>query len=138
MLGFGIDPQEKEAMWEEGAEQAAVWVREYYDTLQSERCVPLGHTVNPNVAVVSGFSLHRDSEEAVRRGLDGFRFFGYSLGHVAIFGQHPPGRTDVRADADDGGGPRADVEGMLGRPPPLKPPGISSAGQAQPGCRAAW
>ena len=56
---------------------------------------PLGHTVNPNIAVVSGFSLHRDGAEAIRRGLDGFRFFGYSLGHVAIFGQHRPGRTDV-------------------------------------------
>jgi len=31
----------------------------------------------------------------MRRGLDGFRFFGYSLGHVAIFGQHQPGRTDL-------------------------------------------
>ena len=57
--------------------------------------MPLGHTVNPNIAVVSGFSLHRESEEAMRRGLDGFRFFGYSLGHVAIFGQHRPGRTDL-------------------------------------------
>ena len=32
---------------------------------------------------------------AARRGLGGFRFFGYSLGHVAIFGRHRPGRTDV-------------------------------------------
>jgi alkanesulfonate monooxygenase SsuD/methylene tetrahydromethanopterin reductase-like flavin-dependent oxidoreductase (luciferase family) len=162
MLGFGIDPQEKEAMWEEGAEpaantpamtpypgfkgryvempcrnlvpkpyqrphppmwlacsrretihraarlglgalafafvepeQAATWVQAYDAILQADQCRPLGHTVNPNVAVVSGFSLHHDSEEAIRRGLDGFRFFGYSLGHVAIFGQHRPGRTDV-------------------------------------------
>ena len=162
MLGFGIDPREKEAMWEEAAEQAAnmlamtpypgfkgqyfempcrnvvpksyqqphppmwvacsrretihraarlglgalafafvepeqarTWVQEYYDIITSEHCVPLGHTVNPNIAVVSGFSLHRESEEAMRRGLDGFRFFGYSLGHVAIFGQHRPGRTDL-------------------------------------------
>jgi alkanesulfonate monooxygenase SsuD/methylene tetrahydromethanopterin reductase-like flavin-dependent oxidoreductase (luciferase family) len=162
MLGFGIDPREKEAMWEEAAEQAAnmlamtpypgfkgqyfempcrnvvpksyqqphppmwvacsrretihraarlglgalafafvepeqarTWVQEYYDIIMSEHCVPLGHTVNPNIAVVSGFSLHRESEEAMRRGLGGFRFFGYSLGHVAIFGQHRPGRTDL-------------------------------------------
>jgi len=95
MLGFGIDPKEKEAMWEEGAEQAATWVQEYYEILKSGQCLPLGHAVNPNVAVVSGFSLHHDSEEAIRRGLDGFRFFGYSLGHVAIFGQHRQGRTDV-------------------------------------------
>lgn len=162
MLGFGLDPQAKEAMWQEATEQAAnmlamtpypgfqgqyfdmpcrnivpksyqqphppmwvacsrretihraarlglgaltfafvepeqaaTWVQEYYDIIKSERCVPIGHTVNPNIALVSGFSLHQDSEEAMRRGLDGFRFFGYSLGHVAIFGQHRPGRTDL-------------------------------------------
>ena len=68
---------------------------EYYDIITPQYCGPLGHTVNPNIAVVSGFSLHRESEEAMRRGLDGFRFFGSSFGHVAIFGQHRPGRTDL-------------------------------------------
>ncbi|HTO39684.1 MAG TPA: hypothetical protein VL026_01805, partial [Rhizomicrobium sp.] len=34
-------------------------------------------------------------EEAKRRGLDGFRFFGYALGHHYIFGEHKPGRTDI-------------------------------------------
>src|SRR5690606_14387094 len=29
------------------------------------------------------------------RGLDGFKFFGYSLGHYAAYGEHRPGRTDV-------------------------------------------
>jgi hypothetical protein len=57
--------------------------------------VPIGHVVNPNVAMVTGFSCHRDAEEARRRGLDGFRFFGFALGHYYIFGQHQPGRTDV-------------------------------------------
>jgi len=76
-------------------EQAATWVEEYYAILKSELCVPLAHTVNPNVALVSGFSLHPDAQEALRRGLDGFRFFGFSLGHMAIFGQHRPGRTDL-------------------------------------------
>jgi hypothetical protein len=75
--------------------QAATWAQEYYEILKSDQCRPLGHAVNPNVAVVSGFSLHHDGEEAIRRGLDGFRFFGYSLGQVAMFGQHRPGRTDV-------------------------------------------
>jgi hypothetical protein len=76
-------------------EQAAAWVKEYYEILRSDECVPLAHTVNPNVALVSGFSLHEDAQEAARRGLEGFEFFGYSLGHVAIFGEHRPGRTDV-------------------------------------------
>jgi alkanesulfonate monooxygenase SsuD/methylene tetrahydromethanopterin reductase-like flavin-dependent oxidoreductase (luciferase family) len=75
--------------------EAAKWVAEYYDIIKSDDCVPLGHTVNANVAMVAGFSCHPDAEEARRRGLDGFRFFGYALGHHYIFGQHTPGRTSI-------------------------------------------
>jgi alkanesulfonate monooxygenase SsuD/methylene tetrahydromethanopterin reductase-like flavin-dependent oxidoreductase (luciferase family) len=75
--------------------EAARWVAEYYDIIKSDDCVPLGHTVNANVAMVAGFSCHADAEEARRRGLDGFRFFGYALGHHYIFGQHTPGRTSI-------------------------------------------
>ncbi|MBN9556828.1 MAG: hypothetical protein J0I26_04790, partial [Alphaproteobacteria bacterium] len=39
--------------------------------------------------------VHKAGEEARRRGLDGFRFFGYAPGHHYIFGEHKPGRTDV-------------------------------------------
>ncbi len=66
-------------------DQAKQWVREYYQIIKSEECVPLGHTVNPNLAAVSGFSLHRDEAEAERRGLAGFRYFGYSLAHYVNF-----------------------------------------------------
>ncbi|GGC28331.1 luciferase [Siccirubricoccus deserti] len=76
-------------------EQAAHWIAEYYDIIRSEECVPVGHTVNPNVALVSGMSLHADEQEAIRRGLDGFKFFGYSLGYYALFGEHRPGRGSV-------------------------------------------
>jgi len=38
---------------------------------------------------------HPDEETAIERGLDGAHFFGYSLGHHYIYGQHRPGRTDV-------------------------------------------
>ncbi len=76
-------------------EQAGKWVQEYYDIIRSPECVPLGHTVNPNVALVSGMSLHEDEQEAIRRGLDGFRFFGYSLGYYGLYGEHVPGRTSV-------------------------------------------
>jgi hypothetical protein len=48
--------------------------------------------------MVAGFSCHADAEEARRRGLDGFRFFGYALGHHYIFGEHTPGRTDIWAN----------------------------------------
>jgi alkanesulfonate monooxygenase SsuD/methylene tetrahydromethanopterin reductase-like flavin-dependent oxidoreductase (luciferase family) len=162
MGGFGVDPQEKEAMWQEATEQAANmlamrpypgfqgrwfdmpcrnlvpkpvqkphppmwvacsrretihraaraglgalafaflepeqaarWVEEYYGIIKSPECVPIGHTVNPNLAIVTGMSCHPDEAEAVRRGLDGFRFFGYSLGYYAVFGEHRPGRADL-------------------------------------------
>ena len=88
-LGIGaltfafVDPQE-----------AKQWVDDYYRILKEE-CVPIGHAVNANIAMVTGFSVHNDREEARRRGLDGFRFFGYALGHHYIFGEHKPGRTDI-------------------------------------------
>ncbi len=74
--------------------EAAHWVRDYYDTFKRE-CVPIGHTVNPNVAMVTGFSVHEDEQTAVDRGLEGFRFFGFALAHHYVFGSHTPGRTDI-------------------------------------------
>ena len=78
--------------------EAVKWVKEYYDIIKSEDCVPIGHAVNANIAMVAGFSCHADAEEARRRGLDGFRFFGYALGHHYIFGEHTPGRTSIWAN----------------------------------------
>jgi alkanesulfonate monooxygenase SsuD/methylene tetrahydromethanopterin reductase-like flavin-dependent oxidoreductase (luciferase family) len=77
--------------------EAKQWVDDYYRIFKEE-CVPIGHAVNPNIAMVTGFSVHRDAEEARRRGLDGFGFFGYALGHHYIFGEHKPGRTDIWAN----------------------------------------
>jgi hypothetical protein len=126
MGGFGVDPQEKEAMWQEATEQAAnmlamrpypgfagrwfdmpcrnlvpkpvqkphppmwvacsrretihraaraglgalafaflepeqaaKWVEEYYGIIKSPECVPIGHSVNPNLAIVTGMSCTR-------------------------------------------------------------------------------
>ncbi len=74
--------------------EARKWVGEYYDIIKNE-CVPIGHAVNANIAMVTGFSCHPDEAEAKRRGEDGFRFFGYALAHHYIFGTHKPGRTDI-------------------------------------------
>ena len=74
--------------------EAKHWVDDYYETFKRE-CVPIGHTVNPNIAMVTSFSCHPDHDEAVRRGLDGFRFFQFALGHHYGFGTHTPGRTDI-------------------------------------------
>jgi alkanesulfonate monooxygenase SsuD/methylene tetrahydromethanopterin reductase-like flavin-dependent oxidoreductase (luciferase family) len=77
--------------------EAKHWVDDYYRIFKAE-CVPIGHAVNPNICMVSGFSVHQDSAEARRRGEDGFRFFGYALAHHYIFGEHKPGRTDIWAN----------------------------------------
>jgi alkanesulfonate monooxygenase SsuD/methylene tetrahydromethanopterin reductase-like flavin-dependent oxidoreductase (luciferase family) len=77
--------------------EAKQWVDDYYRIFKEE-CVPIGHAVNPNVAMVTGFSLHADEEEARRRGEDGLRFFRYGLAHHYIFGEHRPGRTDIWAN----------------------------------------
>jgi alkanesulfonate monooxygenase SsuD/methylene tetrahydromethanopterin reductase-like flavin-dependent oxidoreductase (luciferase family) len=74
--------------------EAKTWVDDYYETFKRE-CVPIGHAVNPNIAMVTGFSCHADGEEARRRGTDGFRFFQFALGHHYVYGQHQPGRTNI-------------------------------------------
>ncbi len=74
--------------------EAKQWVDDYYRILKEE-CVPIGHAVNANICMVTGFSVHAQAEEARKRGLDGFKFFGYALGHHYIFGEHKPGRTDI-------------------------------------------
>src|SRR3954470_21702869 len=76
-------------------EQAKEWVDEYHRILAFDRCVPGGFAVNPRVAVVLPFMLHRDEETAIERGIDGAHFFGYSLAHYYVFGRHAPGRTNV-------------------------------------------
>ncbi|HSG89667.1 MAG TPA: LLM class flavin-dependent oxidoreductase [Pseudomonadales bacterium] len=78
--------------------EAKEWVDEYYAIIRSEQCVPIGWTVNPNICMVSSFSLHEDREEAVKRGLKGFEFFAYALGSLYGFGAHRPGRTDLWAE----------------------------------------
>lgn len=74
--------------------EAKQWVDDYYRIFKEE-AVPIGHACNPNVAMVTGFSLNRDAAVAKARGMDGFRFFGYALGHHYIFGEHKPGRTNI-------------------------------------------
>lgn len=59
-------------------EEARTWSEIYYDIIKSEECVPLGWSVNANLAMVSAFSMHEDRAEAIRRGQDNFEFFRYS------------------------------------------------------------
>ncbi|HUC33431.1 MAG TPA: LLM class flavin-dependent oxidoreductase, partial [Ilumatobacteraceae bacterium] len=75
-------------------DEAKAWIDIYYDIIRSEECIPLGHTVNANIALVTGFSLHQDRREAISRGQEGFEFFGYALNALVAHDQ-VPGRTTV-------------------------------------------
>ena len=76
-------------------EEAKAWVDEYRAIVASERCVPGGFAVNPQVAVVLPMMCAPDEAQAIERGIDGAHFFGYSLAHYYVFGDHRPGRTNI-------------------------------------------
>jgi alkanesulfonate monooxygenase SsuD/methylene tetrahydromethanopterin reductase-like flavin-dependent oxidoreductase (luciferase family) len=76
-------------------EAAKEWVDDYYALIESDECVPAGFAVNPNFAVVLPMMLHDDEAEAIERGIDGAHFFGYSLAHYYVFGEHVPGGTNI-------------------------------------------
>jgi alkanesulfonate monooxygenase SsuD/methylene tetrahydromethanopterin reductase-like flavin-dependent oxidoreductase (luciferase family) len=78
-------------------EQAKLWSDIYYGIIKSDECVPLGHAVNANIAMVSSFSVHRDRGEAIRRGLEGFEFFGYAI-NALVAHDTLPGRSTLWAD----------------------------------------
>ena len=94
------------------AEEAKFWVEEYYEIFEKE-CEPLAQRVNPNIAMVSGFSCHDDEATAIARGLDGLRFFRFALAHYYHNGSQVPGETDIwqlyRATPQDPGEGRAGI-----------------------------
>jgi alkanesulfonate monooxygenase SsuD/methylene tetrahydromethanopterin reductase-like flavin-dependent oxidoreductase (luciferase family) len=75
-------------------EDARQWVEDY-EAVLVERCVPVGLSVNPQVACVTPMMCARREEDALARGLEGANFFGYSLAHYYVFGDHVPATTDV-------------------------------------------
>ena len=75
-------------------EEAKSWSDIYYDIIRSDECVPIGHAVNANIAMVSNFSLHHDRAEAIRRGHEGFEFFNYAL-RALVTHDTVPGRTQL-------------------------------------------
>ncbi|MGO9947159.1 MAG: LLM class flavin-dependent oxidoreductase [Steroidobacteraceae bacterium] len=74
--------------------EARLWSEIYYGIIKSEGCIPLGHDVNAQIAMVSSFSVHRDRAEAIRRGHEGFEFFGYAL-NALVAHDTVPGRTNL-------------------------------------------
>jgi hypothetical protein len=75
--------------------------------------VPGGFAVNPNVAVVLPMMCHEDESVAIERGIDGAHFFGYSLAHYYVFGEHRPAETNIwdefQANRDERGFARSIV-----------------------------
>lgn len=76
-------------------EEAKAWVDEYYDIITSDRCVPAGFAINPNIAVALPMMVHADEAQAIERGIDGAHFLAYSRGYYDAFGEHEPGRTSI-------------------------------------------
>ncbi|MEZ4334953.1 MAG: LLM class flavin-dependent oxidoreductase [Myxococcota bacterium] len=76
-------------------EEAKVWVDDYYATIQSDACVPIGFAVHPNFGVVAPFLCHADESTAIDLGLEGFDFFRYAGLHYYAAGVHRPGATDL-------------------------------------------
>jgi len=75
-------------------EDAKQWVEDYEAVLR-EKCIPVGLSVNPQVACVTPMMCSPDEDDAIARGLEGANFFGYSLAHFYVFGDHVPATTDV-------------------------------------------
>jgi alkanesulfonate monooxygenase SsuD/methylene tetrahydromethanopterin reductase-like flavin-dependent oxidoreductase (luciferase family) len=78
-------------------DEARTWADIYYGIIKSQDCVPLGHSVNANVAMVSNFSVHPDRAEAIRRGQEGFEFFGYAV-NALVAHDAVPGRSTLFED----------------------------------------
>ena len=78
-------------------DEARTWSSIYYGIIKSEQCVPVGHGVNANIAMVSAFSVNRDRGEAIRRGQEGFEFFAYAI-QALVAQETVPGRTTLWRD----------------------------------------
>jgi hypothetical protein len=81
--------------------EARQWVDDYYRIFKEE-CVPIGHAVNPNVAMVTGFSVHptRWNRAAAARTACASSATAWRI--ITYFGEHKPGRTDIWANFEKG------------------------------------
>lgn len=77
--------------------ESSQWAQIYYDAIKSDECVPIGHTVNPRIAMVSGLSIADDRATAIREGYHCFNFFKYAL-HGTLMKDSIPGYTNLWAD----------------------------------------
>jgi alkanesulfonate monooxygenase SsuD/methylene tetrahydromethanopterin reductase-like flavin-dependent oxidoreductase (luciferase family) len=106
-------------------DEAKTWSEIYYDIIRSDECVPLGHSVNANIAMVSSFSLHHDRAEAIRRGHEGFEFFGYAL-RALVTHDTVPGRTRLWQEYQESRGNRTEEVIEASRNPSYQAAGIGT------------
>jgi len=86
-LGFGF----------ETPDELGERTQEYY-RLVREELMPIGHAINPGLAVLNTFMMGPTDEEALRRSANGPGFFSYSLGYYynpMTGGKHPVGAGNV-------------------------------------------
>jgi hypothetical protein len=69
-------------------------VADYYETFEKE-CVPLGYSVNPNIAITCPFLCDRNEPRLQQIAAESYGFFIYGLGHYSFFGEHEPAKTDI-------------------------------------------
>ena len=86
-LGFGFEtPQE-----------LAERTDEYYRIIREE-CYPIGHAINPGLAVLTTFMMGETDQEALERSANGPAFFSHSLGYYynpITGGKHQPGEKNI-------------------------------------------
>ena len=105
-LGFGFETPD------ELGERAL----EYY-RLVREELMPIGHAINPALAVLNTFMMAPTDEEAMRRSANGPAFFSYSLGYYynpAVGGNHKPGEANVYKDFLKRSGETAAIQAQRG------------------------
>ncbi len=86
-LGFGF----------ETPEETGERVDEYWRLVRDE-CYPIGHAINPALAVLNMFMVADSDEEAISRSAGGPGFFAYSLGYYynpVTGGAHRPGEENI-------------------------------------------
>jgi len=85
-------------------DEAKTWADTYYSIIRSDACVPLGHAVNANIALVTGFSLNENAEVGRERGTDGFAFFRYAI-NALVANDTRPGRSRLWDEYEEIRGP---------------------------------
>ena len=86
-LGFGF----------ETPAELAERTNEYYRIIREE-CYPIGHAINPGLAVLTTFMMGKTDQEALERSAHGPAFFSHSLGYYynPITGnKHQPGEKNI-------------------------------------------